>query len=96
MAVLRDLSLILLAVEAFVMALFPLLLLGGLVYGLWWLRQHENLPSWLKLAQAYLSLASSYVKLAMAVVIKPVLVVHAILATVQRWLGVVVRAKERQ
>ena len=91
MAVLRDFSLILLAIEAFVMALLPLLLVGGLTYGLWWLRRRENLPSWLKLAQAYLSLASSYVELAMAVVIKPVLFVHAILATVQGWLGVVAK-----
>jgi hypothetical protein len=91
MAVLRDFSLILLAIEAFVMALFPLFLLGGLTYGLWWLRRRENLPSWLKLAQAYLSLASSYVELAMAVVIKPVLFVHSILATVQRWSGIVTK-----
>jgi hypothetical protein len=89
MATLRDLSLILLAVEAFVMALVPLALLGGLVYGLWWLHRHENLPTWLQLAQAYLSVGRAYVELAMRAVIRPILLVHSFLATVQGWLGAV-------
>jgi hypothetical protein len=87
MPTLRDLSLILLAAEACVMALVPLALLGGLVYGLWWLHRHENLPSWLQLAQAYLSLAQAYVELAMRTVIRPLLLIHSFLATVQGWLG---------
>jgi len=87
MTVLRDLSLILLAVEAFVMALVPLALLGGLVYGLWQLQRHENLPSWLRLAQAYLALGLAYVELAMSAVVRPILWVHSTLATVQGWLG---------
>jgi hypothetical protein len=87
MPTLRDLSLILLAVEACAMALIPLALLGGLVYGLWWLHRHENLPSWLQLAQAYLSLARAYVDLAMRAVIRPLLLIHSFLATVQGWLG---------
>jgi hypothetical protein len=89
MATLRDLSLILLAAEAFVLALVPLVLLGGLVYGLWWLHRHENLPSWLRLAQAYLALGRAYVELAMRAVIRPILLVHSILGTVQGWLGAV-------
>jgi hypothetical protein len=87
MPTLRDLSLILLAVEACAMALIPLALLGGLVYGLWWLHRHENLPSWLQLAQAYLSLVRAYVDLAMRAVIRPLLLIHSFLATVQGWLG---------
>jgi len=87
MPTLRDLSLILLAVEACALALVPLALLGGLVYGLWWLHRHENLPSWLQLAQAYLSLARAYVELAMRAVIRPLLLIHSFLATVQGWLG---------
>ena len=87
MPTLRDLSLILLAVAAIVMALVPLALLGGLVYGLWWLHRHENLPSWLQLAQAYLSLVQAYVELAMRTVIRPFLLIHSFLATVQGWLG---------
>jgi hypothetical protein len=96
MSVLRDLSLILLAIEAFAFALVPLMLFGSLVYGLGWLRRHENLPSWLRVAQAYLNLGRSYVELAMAIVARPVLFVGSILATVQRWLGsIATSAKER-
>jgi hypothetical protein len=83
----RDFALILLAVEAFIMALVPLVLCGGLVYGMWWLQRHENLPSWLRVAQAYLALVQAYVELAMRIVIKPILRVHAALATVQGWTG---------
>jgi hypothetical protein len=90
MNLLRDFSLILLAAEAFVLALVPLMLLGGLVYGLWWLQRHENLPSWLKLAQAYLALGRAYVELAMRAVVGPIMLAHSILATVQRWLGAIV------
>lgn len=48
MAVLRDVALILLALEAFALALIPLALLGALVYGLSWLQRREHLPAWLK------------------------------------------------
>jgi hypothetical protein len=86
MVTLRDLSLILLACGAFVVALVPLALLGGAVYGLWRLRQHQNLPSWLRLTQAYLALGRAYVESAMQAVVKPVFWVHSVLATAQRWL----------
>ncbi|MFQ6100568.1 MAG: hypothetical protein ACE5OS_04960 [Anaerolineae bacterium] len=91
MATLRDLSLILLAAEAFVLALVPLALLGGLVYGLWWLQRHENLPGWLKIAQAYLASGRAYVELAMRAVVRPILLLHSILATARHWLGAIVR-----
>jgi len=91
MAVIRDLSLILLAVEAFVLALVPLALLGGLAYATWWLRRHENLPRWLELAQAYLTLGQTYVEVAMRTVANPILQVHSFLATVQRWFGAIAR-----
>ena len=92
MATLRNLSLILLAVEAFVMVLIPLVLLGGLVYGTWWLRRHENLPSWLKLAQAYLDLGRAYVELAASAVVRPILAVHSFLAKVQGLLSAIARS----
>ncbi|RLC95371.1 MAG: hypothetical protein DRI77_10090 [Chloroflexi bacterium] len=91
MAVLSNLSLILLAVEAFIIALIPLILCGGLVYGLWWLQRHENLPSWLRLAQAYLALGRAYVELAMRAVIKPILLLHSAVATAQNWLGAITK-----
>ena len=83
----RDLSVILLAIEVFVMALLPLVLFGGLVYAFWWLQRRENLPAWLKLVQAYIALVQAYVELAMATVVRPILKVHAALATVRGWLG---------
>ena len=48
MAVLRDVAISIIAIEAFVFTLVPIILLGALVYGTGWLRRHENLPSWLK------------------------------------------------
>ncbi|MBN1815012.1 MAG: hypothetical protein JXA14_24470 [Anaerolineae bacterium] len=88
MAVLRDLSIILIAIEAFFLALAPIVLLGALIYGLGWLQRHENLPRWLKMAQAYEFLGQAYVELAMAYVVRPFLFVHSALATAQRWLGI--------
>ena len=87
MAVLRDLSIILIAIEAFFLALAPIVLLGAMIYGLGWLQRHENLPRWLKMAQAYESLGQAYVELVMAYIVRPFLFVHSALATVQRWLG---------
>ncbi len=94
MNLLRDLSIILLAIEAFILALVPLALFGGLVYGLWELLKHERLPSWLKLAQAYLELGLAYVELAMAVIVRPILLVHSALATVQGWFSAVAKLVE--
>jgi hypothetical protein len=97
MSWIRDLSLILLVVEAFFLALVPLVLFGGLVYGLWWLQRHENLPTWLRVAQAYVSLVQAYVELAMRTVARPILRVHATLAMVQSVFGGVAKlAKGRQ
>ena len=96
MGLLSNLSIILLAIEAFILALIPLVLFGGLVYGMWWLQRRENLPRWLKLAQAYLAQGQYYVEMAMGAVVRPILLIHSIAATVQNWLGAIGRfAKER-
>jgi hypothetical protein len=86
MDVLRDLSVILLAAEAFIFILIPLALFGGLVYGVWWLLRHENLPTWLRIAREYLMTGLSYVELGMAAVAKPVFAVHGAFATVETWI----------
>jgi hypothetical protein len=86
MTVLRDLSLILLAIEVFVVALIPLVLLGAAVYGLFRLRRHGNLPSWLHLIQAYVNLGLSYVELAMATAVRPIFWVNKVISTVRGWL----------
>ena len=87
----RDVALILLAVELFVIALIPTLLCGGLVYGLWWLRRHDNMPRWLKLAQAYLALVQAYVELALGLLVRPILALNSALATAQSWLSVIAK-----
>lgn len=95
MSVIRDIALILLAVEAFVLALVPLALFGGLVYGMWWLQRHENLPSWLGVVQAYLELGRAYVDLAMALIVRPIFLIGSIQSTVQRWLAAIVKIGSR-
>jgi len=96
MSLLRDLSIILLAAEAFAMALMPLMLFGGLVYGLWWLQRHENLPSWLKLAQAYLDMGRAYVEVAMRAMVRPILLLYSVLATAQGWFGAVAKSQKEK
>ena len=91
MDVLSSIAIIILAVEAFFVALVPLVLAGALVYGLWWLRRHENLPSWLALAREYVKLASAYVELAMVTVVQPILFLHRVVATVEGWLRGIAR-----
>ena len=91
LTVLRDVSLILLAAEAFLLALVPLLLFGGLSYGLFWLMRHERLPSWLGLTRAYVGLGKAYVELFTVAATRPIMAVHAALATVWGWLGGIAR-----
>jgi len=91
MNVLRDLSVILLAAEAFILTLIPLALFGGLVYGMWWLLKHENLPTWLRMMREGVNKLQSYVEQAMRAVVEPILVVNSTLAKVQGWLGATVK-----
>jgi hypothetical protein len=94
MHVLRDLSVILLAAEAFVFALIPLALFGALVYGVWWLRMHEHMPTWLSKTRGYVMLGLSYVEQAMDAVARPVMAVHSAFATVEGWLSAL-RSREQ-
>lgn len=91
MNVLRDAAMILLAAEAFFCALIPLAVSGGVVYGVWWLRRHRNLPTWLRTGREYVILGLSYVELAMDVVTKPIFAVSRVLATVRGWVRVLTR-----
>lgn len=91
MATLRDVSLILLAVSVFVMGLVPLTLLGGLAYGVWWLRRHDNVPTWLRLARGYVGLGQAYVERAMRAAAGPFLRARSSLAQVQGMLRAISR-----
>jgi hypothetical protein len=86
MSVLRDVAVILLAAQAFILVLVPLALFGGLVYGLWMLLQHRNLPTWLRMGREYLMMGLSYVEQAMEAAAKPVFAVHAASTTVEAWI----------
>lgn len=86
MSVLRDLSIILLAGEVFVLALLPLAALAAAVYGLWWLQRRDHAPAWLAVGRAYGELSLAYVRLAMGIAVRPILALHSALATVNRWL----------
>lgn len=76
MNVLRDIAVILLAAEAFLFALVPLALFALLVYGVWRLRMHNNLPTWLRKTREYFLLGVSYVDKAMGAATRPVVVAH--------------------
>jgi len=82
MSILRDISVIILAAGAFIFTLIPLALFGAVTYGVWWLRRHQNLPTWLRTAREYLTLGLSYVDLAMEIVTRPVFAVNTALAKV--------------
>lgn len=86
MNVLRDISVVLLAAEAFLLALIPLALFGALVYGVWRLRRHRNLPTWLRIGREYVMLGLSYVDQAMDAAAKPVIAVRSRVAKVGGWM----------
>jgi len=96
MNVLRDVSVILLAAEAFLFALIPLVFFGALVYGVWWLRMHRNMPTWLSAARAYLGLGLSYVETGMDALAKPVIVAHGVASRVEGWGRALRGARDRR
>ncbi|MBN1250010.1 MAG: hypothetical protein JXC32_20265 [Anaerolineae bacterium] len=70
----RDIALIFLSLEALVVALVPLVIVGGLAYGVYRLTQLVRV--YLQLAQGYAQKAHDYVERASAVVAEPFIRVH--------------------
>lgn len=91
MGILRDISVIILATGAFVFSLVPLALSGALVYGVWWLLKHENLPTWLGRGREMVTAGLTTVDLAMDGVTKPIFAVKAACAAVGGWIRGVTR-----
>ena len=91
MSILRDISVIILSAGAFVFTLIPLALSGAVVYGVWRLRKHGNLPTWLRKTREYVTLGLSYVDLAMDAVTRPVFAVHTAFAKVAGWIRVLTK-----
>jgi hypothetical protein len=75
----------LLVVVAMLLGAMPLALTGALVYAMARLMRHENLPSWLGLANAYVRLGQAYVELAMASLVRPLLRAGAARASLRGW-----------
>lgn len=91
MHILRDISVIILSAGAFMFTLIPLALSGAVVYGVWRLLRHENLPSWLRRGRELLMQGLSMVEQAMDVVTRPIFAMHTAFATVGGWIRFVTR-----
>lgn len=85
MNVLRDASVILLAAQVFLFSLIPLVIFGALVYGIWRLRRHRNLPTWLRRTHVHFDLGLSYVDLAMRRITWPIVWAHRTRASLRAW-----------
>jgi hypothetical protein len=83
MAALRDVSLILLAIESFVLLLIPAAIIGACVYGVHWLRR--KLPPLFAQARKYLALIQLYVNRACAAMVAPLIAAYALAAQWSAW-----------
>ncbi len=83
MSMLRDISVIILAAGAFVFTLIPLVVSGAVVYGVWRLLRHRNLPTWLLKGREVVTAGLSYVEVGMDAVSRPIFAVQTALATVR-------------
>ena len=83
MAALRDVSVILLAIESFVLLLIPAAILAASVYGVHWLRR--KLPLLFAQVRKYLVLVQLYVNRASAAAAAPVIRMHAVAAQWSTW-----------
>lgn len=72
----RDIALIFLSLEALVMALIPLVLIGGLAYGVY--RLHRLTKVYLQKAQVYAQKANDFVEDASDKIAAPFIKAHAI------------------
>jgi hypothetical protein len=71
MAALRDVSVILLAIESFVLLLIPAAVIAATWYGVHWLRR--KLPPLFAQAKKYLALIQLYVARASAATVAPII-----------------------
>ncbi|MBN1874464.1 MAG: hypothetical protein JXA33_09565 [Anaerolineae bacterium] len=74
MPVARDIALIFLSLEAFVVALVPLAIFAGLAYGVYWLKL--RIRTGLQIAQGYAQEVYEYVERASKAVAEPFIRVH--------------------
>jgi len=90
---LRDLSIILLAIETMVVMLVPAIVIGALWYGTRWLCR--KLPPLFAQARKYMAIAQFYVGRASAAIAAPLIAAHALNAQLRAWWTVLVRLWEK-
>ena len=96
MSILRDISLILLALEGIALTLVFVLILGAINYGLFRFRWWSTLPRWFTLATNYLHLGQRVIERVCRVTVAPIVAVsmtwaglaegaRGLRATTERW-----------
>lgn len=80
---LRDISLILLCIEAMMLALVPLAAIIAAWWGVRWLRQ--KLPPILARVRRYVTLVRLYAERASAAVVAPLIAVYVLAAQLRAW-----------
>ena len=83
MAALRDVSVILLAIESFILLLIPAAILAASVYGVHWLRR--KLPPLFAQVKKYLALIQLYVGRTSAAMVAPIIRTHTVSAQWGAW-----------
>jgi hypothetical protein len=95
MAVLRDVALIILAVEGVVFTLLVLVVLGAINYGLIHFRWWHVIPGWFAVGRSYLNRGLELVERVCEAVAKPVFAAYTLEAKVSTQVEAVVEATGR-
>ena len=89
MAALRDVSVILLAIESFILLLIPAAILAACVYGVHWLRR--KLSPVFAQVHKYLALIQLYVSRVSAAAVAPIIKTRAVAAQWGAWWNTLAR-----
>jgi hypothetical protein len=95
MGVLRDIALILLAIEGAVFTLLVLVVLGAINYGMIRFRWWHVIPGWFAVGRSYLDIGLHYVERACEVVTKPVFAAYTLEAQVSTQVSEAIEATGR-
>jgi hypothetical protein len=93
MAPLRDIAVILLALEAMVLMLVPAAVIGASLYGVRWLRR--KLPPLFAQARKILALVRLYVERTGAAIVAPLITIYAVAAQIRAtWTSLISLVRE--
>jgi len=96
MSILRDVSLILLALEGVVFTLLALAALAAINYGLVRFRWWHTIPRWFGLLRGYLAIGQRWVEQACRIAVTPIMTVAAAVAAVSGGARVLVNKDEKR